>query len=164
MEDFATFWPFLRSITDGDYCMKYLFALAFILLAGCSIFPYSPGGEYYVAPGTFTGTWVITSFDSTEMLGDTNSCTAMITECDENLVATITNESTKEVLSLRGTHSSSTNGGSPTHVYIVTDQSNLGDSDLTTHFDFSPNGDAMEYYGVRAISGFPSLDIFCVRN
>jgi hypothetical protein len=144
--------------------MKYFFALTFLLLAGCSTDPYAPGGEYYVAPGKFTGTWVITSFDSTVMIADTNSCTAVITECDDNLEGTITNDSTKEVLSLRGTHSSSPNGGSPPHVYIVTDRSSLSDSDLSTHFDFYPGGDTMEYYGVRALPGFPSFTIFCVRN
>ncbi len=144
--------------------MKYFFALAFLLVAGCSIDPYAPGGEYYVAPGTFTGTWIITSFDSSGIVGDTNSCTAVITECDENLVGTITNDSTKEVLSLRGPHLSSSNGGVALHDYITTDRSSLGDTDISMHFFIDNSGNTLSYFGSRDLPGFPTLTIVCGRN
>jgi hypothetical protein len=146
--------------------MKYFIVLAFLLIAGCSIFPYGAGGEYYVAPGTFTGRWVITRFDSSGAIGDTNLCTAVITEGDENLAGTITNDSTKEVLTLTGIHStfSTADGVKALHSYVVTEKSSIGDSDVNTTFFFSPSGDTLEYFGARALPRFPSLKIFCIRN
>jgi hypothetical protein len=145
--------------------IKYFFGLTFLLIAGCSLFPFEPGGEYYVAPGTFTGTWVITSFDSTVEISDTNSCTAVITECDENLVGTITNESTKEVLTLTGVHSTfSTDGVTPLHSSVVTDKSSIGDSDENMRFFLSQGGDTLEYFGTRSLPKSPLFNVFCVRN
>ena len=145
--------------------MKYFFALSFILIAGCSIDPYAPGGKYYVAPGTFSGLWVMTYYRPNMIIADTNHCTAIIMESDESLVGTITNDSTKEVLSLRGTHSTiGTDGQQPLYNYNVTESSSIGDSNTATNFYFYGNGDTMLYYGTRAIPGWPEFEIVCVRK
>jgi hypothetical protein len=147
--------------------MKYFFALAFLLLAGCSIDPYSPGGEYYVAPGIFKGTWVITAFTPNvpiAMLSDTTRCTANITECDANLKGTITNDSTKEELQLSGVHSTYDNA---THYYGVSnDTSKQGYIYLSSDFYFSSDGNSFEYYGQREIKpdSLVEFDILCYRQ
>src|SRR5579863_1723768 len=86
--------------------MKYFFALSSLLIVGCSsstapISPYAPGGAYYLAPGTFEGSWTpsINGFFT-----DTDFCTAVITEADSLIAGTITNDSTKEILTLTGHH------------------------------------------------------------
>ncbi len=113
--------------------MKYFFALSFLFIAGCSTSttptasPYSSGGEFYVAPGTFTGTWLI-FIDSNVFRIDTDSCKAVITEADSLLLGTITNDSNKEVLSLSGVHLWPTDDAAP-HDYEVQTISSLGDTD-----------------------------------
>src|ERR1700688_4137831 len=103
--------------------MKYFVALLVLLLAGCShpastsnagpMSPiFQPGGEFYVMPGTFTGTWTIYK-DSNTFIIDTDSCTAIITEADSLLFVTITNDSNKEVLTIRGIHSWPTDDSGP---------------------------------------------------
>jgi hypothetical protein len=151
--------------------MKRFFALTFLLLAGCSTDPYAPGGEYYVAPGTFTGTWVITAFTPnvpSGMVADTNPCTALITESDANLKGTIINDSTKEDLQLSGIHSThNTSGVAPTHYYLVSDDtSNQGYIYLSSDFYYSSDGGSFEYIGTREINPDSSVefDIVCYRQ
>jgi hypothetical protein len=147
--------------------MKYFFALAFLLLAGCSVDPYAPGGEYYIAPGTFKGLWVITAFTPnvpSGMISDTNTCTALITECDANLKGTIINDSTKEELQFSGFHSNYDNA---THYYgVFNDTDNQGYIYRSSDFYFSSDGSSFEYYGQREINPDSSVefDILCYRQ
>jgi hypothetical protein len=151
--------------------MKYFFAFTFLLLAGCRTStepanPYAPGGEYYVAPGTFTGTWLIGYYINSPNVAYTYQSTIIITECDSNLVGTITNDSTKEVLSLRGVHTTfSQSYTAPLHNYWITsDRGSFGDTATGGFFTFYWGGDSIEYSGQRDLPGWPGFSILCARK
>jgi hypothetical protein len=154
--------------------MKYFFALSFLLIAGCShptgtiasqIPPYSPGGEYYVAPGSFPGTWINTTvMDSGIIIADTNLCTIVIKESDSLLAGTLTNNSTKEIINLMGVHSTeSTDGIKPLYAYSVNDSSSFGINDWSAPFVFFGNGDSLIYQGQRELPRSPTFYITCIR-
>jgi hypothetical protein len=148
--------------------MKYLFVLFFVLIAGCSTpttpAPYSPGGEYYVAPGTFEGTLVTTYVTGSNLaINDTNSCTVVINEADSILVGTLTNDSNNAAFDVRGTHD---NGpfidvnGTVTHAYLTTSVDNVGDT-LIVNLGFTDDGNTFYYSGVNHGA---YLNINCLRK
>jgi hypothetical protein len=133
--------------------MKYFFALSVLLATGCSsstapISPYSPGGAYYMAPGTFDGSWslVVNGFTT-----DSNFCTAVITESDSLIAGTITNDSTKEVLTLTGHHwvpfqiADCPNGCNDLHGYIIGYVSNRGDTVSSTYPNYGDSTAAIDF-------------------
>jgi hypothetical protein len=140
--------------------MKYFFALSFLLIAGCShptstnTIPagpmsliYQPGGKYYMAPGTFTGTWITTYITNNVFINDTNPCTAVIKEADSLLFGTITNDSTKESLRLTGSIGVSQTVIPDPLFYGVQSISSLGDTDLGEAINFFTTGDTLLYSG-----------------
>jgi hypothetical protein len=120
--------------------MKYFFVLTFCLIAGCSmpVSPYSPGGQYYMAPGTFVGTWEPMTVNGNFV--DTNVCTAVITEADSVVIGSITNDSTKEVIQINGVHNSFSFAddryGPDNHQYWIRYVSSSGDTG-SSGLDFS---------------------------
>jgi hypothetical protein len=160
--------------------MKYFFALSILMVAGCSaptnnnaptavmvtqntLPPYSPGGIYYVAPGTFIGSWEATPFQTGKT--DTNPCTVVITEADSIVSGTITNDYTHEILRVNGGHLSDPVDPLAPHNYKVHVVSSIGVSDSITGFSFWGVGDTVACLGGR----FPQnsgqeLWIFCSRQ
>jgi hypothetical protein len=148
--------------------MKYFFALFFVLIAGCSSpttpAPYSPGGEYYVLPGTFVGTWDYQKVDSNSVVRNANACIARITEADSIFVGTIMNDSTTEVLSIRGSHFIDgiidDPSGPPQHLYNSTTIDANGDTAFVV-FEISNDGNTLTYNRPDLPS---NLSINCVRK
>ena len=120
--------------------MKYFLALSILFVAGCSasttpVSPYSPGGKFYIATGTFVGTWMpavnVNTVDTNQgKIVDTNLCTVVIREADSIVKGTITNDSTGEVIQVTGYH------GVPPDI------------------DFDPNGpqEDLHFYWTRYVS------------
>jgi hypothetical protein len=147
--------------------MKYIFALTFLFLAGCSAptapGPFAPGGEYYVAPGKFVGIWAQGKV--------VDSCTSFVTEADTILSGSVVNGSTGEVLTLKGEHDPTTiewANGPFYRLFAANDSSSFyGDTDKAPNFlfdvncDFSPNEDTLIYSTIR---GKDTLTIFCKRQ
>jgi hypothetical protein len=161
--------------------MKFFFALSFLLIAGCShqmnaVTPgpqsaiFQPGGQFYMEPGMFTGTWTITTTNDNNIIvrNEINPCTAVITEADSLLFGTISNDSTKEVLSLSGVHTGTTSIvlEPVPHLYLVQSASSLGDTNLT-YINFFSYGDSLwsdGYEKVPATDSTPYYVINCVRK
>ena len=111
--------------------MKY-FIIFVVLLASCSESttpsPYSPGGIFYMKPGTFVGTWRLIV---NRVFTDTNFCIASITEADSLVVGEITDTNTHEVLNIRGRHvdiAFDPSGSPNTHDYGFQYRTSLGDT------------------------------------
>ncbi len=124
--------------------MKYFAAFCFLICIGCSTAtgPYSPGGEHYVAPGTFVGTWVESrNLDSATWTADTSACEAIIMQADSLVIGTITNIETKETIALRGRIYLG-----PTQNYpdLKSTSYLVGDS-MVNPLDFSENGSHLDY-------------------
>jgi hypothetical protein len=150
--------------------MKYFFALAFLLLAGCSgptsnsSNPPPPGWVANIQPGKFVGVWTQGKI--------ADSCTCFVTEADTNFSASVVNGSTSEVLTMRGIYDDY-----PTvewaekpyfHAFYVLDTSNFyGDTDIAPHFFdymncvFSSNTDTLFYTTIR---GVDTLLIISIRS
>jgi hypothetical protein len=151
--------------------MKYFAALSFLFLAGCShttstntIPAFQQGGEYYMSPGTFTGTWLsgnITNGNAFTI--DTDSCTAVITEADSLLVGTITNDSNKEVLTISGYHLGPPYDSPSPHYYTVLSIGSLGDTNSGVVY-FSLATDTLRYSPYSMAVYEPRWLINCVRR
>jgi hypothetical protein len=154
--------------------MKYFFALSFLLIVGCSsstapISPYAPGGAYYLAPGTFEGSWTpwINGFFT-----DTDFCTAVITEADSLITGTITNDSTKEILTLTGHHvvlpqiaMYTTNG--PPDAYLIQCKSNFGDVVIDSNYLYFYEGNMLSlgcYLKQQPLLDTAEVSINCTRS
>ncbi len=145
--------------------MKFnlFYIFLFAVLAGCSPTsntdsPYAPGGEFYVTPGTFVGTWTIKSV--------TTPCTAIISKTDSVLLGSITNDSTKEVLTIIGRHSYLPDVQAK-HIYSIRDSSSsIRDTDYVDIFNFSDDGNALNFLAYRDTSYKKniSLSIVCRRE
>ena len=152
--------------------MKYSLLLSLVLLVGCStltspIPPYSPGGEYYVAPGTFIGTWSSSNYSLTGPdLSLVAQCTAVISEADSLFSGTITNDSTKEVLILRGYNDVSPKVSfppanlNPHFEYYVHEINGIGDTTgATVLFSFDRNAMVFSVGRNTPPTGFSFSDI-----
>ncbi|MFI5201529.1 MAG: hypothetical protein ACHQNE_04015 [Candidatus Kapaibacterium sp.] len=129
--------------------MKYIFAFSVLLIVACSQTSstespdFQPGGKFYMTPGTFTGYWIRSSDSSTILNYDTTLCTATFTETDSLLRGTITNNSSKEVVTISGFHTTSPEFD-VLHQYAVTTTSNLNDTFLSEPLNFfGNNGDTL---------------------
>jgi|SRR5579884_4544858 len=129
--------------------MKYFVALSIFLIVGCSsstapVPPYSPGGEFYMATGTFVGTWIPTINGN---FVDTNLCTVVITKADSVVRGTITNNSTEEVIQVTGYHDDlglNIDGTSPKHLYWTQYVSSIGDTGSSVPLNFL-NGNGFSF-------------------
>ena len=138
--------------------MKIL--LLFLLLipfAGC-INQSQQQNPYYVPPGVFVGSWTQGS--------TTSPCTTKVTESDDKFKATITNNSSKEVLTLTS-HSYIqywiwSSKVMPSHFYAVTDSSNvLQEKDTNNSILFSNDANSFTHY---PIVGIDTISISCNRQ
>jgi hypothetical protein len=131
-----------------------LFVIGLILTFG-NISCYSPNGyqDQNVSPGTFVGTW--TSNDHVF------PCTTLIKEADSIFNASITNDSTMEILSLSGFRELA----GPDHSFFI-DSINtnfLGDTDkvFDYYFVFAIDGNSFNYSFHR---GQEIVGIICYRK
>ena len=129
------------------------------LTFGCiSCWPSEPSVEN-VSPGTFVGTWAILNHDS--------PCTATVKEIDSNIRATISNDSTMEVLTLFGYPGSIPIDSPPTYpvhnFFIDSLNSNFFDDTdkVGTQLYFSADGNSLYYYTFR---GQDIISIVCNRK
>jgi len=153
--------------------MKILLALILMILVGCKSVngtnpgnnvdstgnpDYRPGGRFYVASGTFYGTWSITE-DST-----TFPCTAILSETDSLLIGTVKNDSTNELLTLTGQHYYLPDLKDAYHSYTTKIVSNIGE--INVMYDglyFTPSTDSVIFSLFRN-SDDKQLVVICKRN
>jgi hypothetical protein len=150
--------------------MKYIFALSFLLIAGCSgptnnSGPQPPPGWVdNIQLGKFAGIWKLGTL--------VDSCTVNVTETDSILIASVGNRRTGEVLTLTGglpinTAEIGVRLTSYVHAFNVYDSSNFyGDTDSVpeptrANCTFSYNTDTLFYTTKR---GNDSLSIICIRS
>ena len=147
--------------------MKYIVGLMACVFIGCAQpttapAPYSPEGEYYVAPGTFKGTWTDYDMkpDGTWLIEDTDLCTAVVKEADSILIMSVTNNTTAEVRTLQGVHFIPIVGcfpcGQTKHAYHVMDSSSSGDRLDSVDFYLAADGNGFNY-GTRRLTPSPGF-------
>jgi hypothetical protein len=151
--------------------MKIILALILMILAGCKSVnssnpgnnidstgnpDYRPSGRFYVAPGTFYGTWAITD-DSTIF-----PCTAILSETDSLLKGTIKNDSTNELLNLTGQHYYLPDIKGAYHSYRPKTVSSTGEIDDGGTFYFTQSTDSIIYVLFRKDD--KQLVVICKRN
>ncbi|HYM21360.1 MAG TPA: hypothetical protein VEW28_10220 [Candidatus Kapabacteria bacterium] len=144
--------------------------LLLLILIGCS--PTTPETQPYPAPGTFLGVWSQIASPDSSFGGDTifqAPCTAIVSEADATFRATITNDSTKEVLSIQGLFYPHVDGGAYQAFYwgVESETSSLyGDTDKFPRLSpapifFTVSGD---YFTFKASRGIDELFITCNRK
>jgi len=141
--------------------MKYLLIFSMVLAYACSPVNNASPRPQYVSPGTFTGTWTIE-----DAIATTTHCTAIVVESDSFLHATITNDSTKEILTIFGILSIPVDSHSSLHFYGTSDSSSIfGDTDKISKFQdgfyFSADGNSLLYTAQRGVN---QLSISCQRE
>lgn len=157
--------------------MRYLAVLALVAVIGCRstvtadpagpMSPeFQPGGSRYVAPGTFVGTWIITTvLSNNRWIDDTCPCTAIVTEADSLAFCTITNNSSGEVLTVSGTVTSPTDGSCSPHLFMAKSTSCFGETN-DEDLNFFTTGDTLFYGGYEKppANSSPTFVIWCYRN
>jgi hypothetical protein len=138
--------------------MKYFFVVTLLFIIGCSHttgtnttqnLPFSPGGQYYVAPGRFVGTLSIDNFPQNgPNVIDSTTCILVVTEADSLLFGTITNNSTNEIDTIKGFHAlpheNSFPWTEPLHFYYVKSITPLADTTEPISLSFLVDGDTLE--------------------
>ena len=163
----------------SSYMMRLWWLISLLLVMGCTastspVSPYAPGGECYVAPGIFNGTW----WTDDRTLNDpqvtySNHCTAIISEADSLFSAKIANDSTGEVLTLRGFHTLVANTANPAdrilHFFFVHDSSGgIINDTVLIGLNFWPDMNSFEFHVDRKVpaTGFSEsqIEVSCTRK
>lgn len=128
---------------------------------------FKPGGDCYLSPAVCRGYWIANP--DWRLAGDTMKCTVGVTEADSVLSATIFNDSTGEILLVRGKHA--TEGSlehspwgpatPPEHFFLAVCKSSTGDTSFETPFTFFTTGDSLGYGPSFSSS---NMWIFCTQK